>query len=158
MKWLQRDLALWRTTPTVAHPPPGRQMFRYVFLRDFPFTTKNHLSTSLPLNSSKYEFQSGATRQDAREVERECRRCWEQWKSGEAARAAGQWGGGRFALCRWKTTWGKNPAREIYVANIELFSFVVYYIQGGFFDCSALKMTKCQPLKEISELFLPKND
>ena len=31
-------------------------------------------------------------------------------------------------------------------------------IQGGFFDCSALKMTKCQPLKEISELFLPKND
>ena len=32
------------------------------------------------------------------------------------------------------------------------------YIQGGFFDCSALKMTKCQPLKEISELFLPKND
>ena len=32
------------------------------------------------------------------------------------------------------------------------------FIQGGFFDCSALKMTKCQPLKEISELFLPKND
>ena len=32
----------------------------------------------------------------------------------------------------------------------------MYYIQGGFFDCSALKMTKCQPLKEISELFLPK--
>ena len=31
-------------------------------------------------------------------------------------------------------------------------------VQGGFFDCSALKMTKCQPLKEISELFLPKND
>ena len=31
------------------------------------------------------------------------------------------------------------------------------YIQGGFFDCSALKMTKCQPLKEISELFLQKN-
>ena len=31
-------------------------------------------------------------------------------------------------------------------------------IQGGFFDCSVLKMTKCQPLKEISELFLPKND
>ena len=26
------------------------------------------------------------------------------------------------------------------------------------FYCSALKMTKCQPLKEISELFLPKND
>ena len=32
------------------------------------------------------------------------------------------------------------------------------HVQGGFFDCSALKMTKCQPLKEISELFLPKND
>ena len=29
-------------------------------------------------------------------------------------------------------------------------------IQDGFFYCSALKMTKCQPLKEISELFLPK--
>ena len=29
---------------------------------------------------------------------------------------------------------------------------------GWFFDWSALKMTKCQPLKEISELFLPKND
>ena len=29
-------------------------------------------------------------------------------------------------------------------------------IQGGFFDCSALKMTKCQPLKEFSELVLPK--
>ena len=27
-----------------------------------------------------------------------------------------------------------------------------------FFYCSTLKMTKCQPLKEISELFLPKND
>ena len=35
---------------------------------------------------------------------------------------------------------------------------VEYFIQGGFFDCSALKMTKCQPLKEISELFLPKNN
>ena len=34
----------------------------------------------------------------------------------------------------------------------------VRVVQGGFFDCSALKMTKCQPLKEISELFLPKND
>ena len=31
-------------------------------------------------------------------------------------------------------------------------------VQGGFFDCSALKMTKCQPLKEISKLFLPKNE
>ena len=31
-------------------------------------------------------------------------------------------------------------------------------IQGGYFYCSALKMTTCQPLKEISELFLPKND
>merc|ERR1712038_742119 len=30
-------------------------------------------------------------------------------------------------------------------------------LQGGFFDCSALKMTKCQPLKEISELFLRKS-
>ena len=28
--------------------------------------------------------------------------------------------------------------------------------QGGFFDRSALKMTKCQPLKEFSELVLPK--
>ena len=27
-----------------------------------------------------------------------------------------------------------------------------------FFYCSALKMLKCQPLKEISELFLPKNN
>ena len=34
----------------------------------------------------------------------------------------------------------------------------IQYVQGGFFDCSALKMTKCQPLKEISELFLLKND
>ena len=31
-------------------------------------------------------------------------------------------------------------------------------IQGGFFDWSALKMTKCQPLKEFSELVLPKNE
>ena len=31
-------------------------------------------------------------------------------------------------------------------------------VQGGFFDWSALKMTKCQPLKEFSELVLPKND
>ena len=30
------------------------------------------------------------------------------------------------------------------------------YIQGAFFYCSALKMTKCQPDREISELFLPK--
>ena len=29
-------------------------------------------------------------------------------------------------------------------------------IRGGFFDWSALKMTKCQPLKEFSELVLPK--
>ena len=29
---------------------------------------------------------------------------------------------------------------------------------GCFFCCSALKLTKCQLLKEISELFLPKND
>ena len=29
-------------------------------------------------------------------------------------------------------------------------------IQGGFFDWSALKMTKSQPLKEFSELVLPK--
>ena len=32
----------------------------------------------------------------------------------------------------------------------------VFYIQGGFFYCSALKMTKCQPDREIWELFLPK--
>ena len=32
------------------------------------------------------------------------------------------------------------------------------YIQGAFFDWSALKMTKSQPLKEFSELVLPKND
>ena len=31
-------------------------------------------------------------------------------------------------------------------------------IQGGFFDWSAQKMTKCQPLKEFLELVLPKND
>ena len=31
-------------------------------------------------------------------------------------------------------------------------------LQGGFFNWSALKMTKCQPLKEFSELVLPKND
>ena len=30
------------------------------------------------------------------------------------------------------------------------------YLQGAFFYCSALKMTKCQPDREISELFLPK--
>ena len=29
-------------------------------------------------------------------------------------------------------------------------------LQGGFFDWSALKMTKCQLLKEFSELVLPK--
>ena len=29
-------------------------------------------------------------------------------------------------------------------------------IQGSFFDWSALKMTKCQLLKEFSELVLPK--
>ena len=42
--------------------------------------------------------------------------------------------------------------------NLDNIPEVAIYIQGGFFDCSALKMTKCQPLKEISELFLPKND
>ena len=31
-------------------------------------------------------------------------------------------------------------------------------IQDGFFYYSAPKMTKCQPLKEISELFLPKDE
>jgi len=36
--------------------------------------------------------------------------------------------------------------------------YLNYYIQGGFFDWSALKMTKCQPLKEFSELVLLKND
>jgi len=30
------------------------------------------------------------------------------------------------------------------------------YIQGGFFNWSGLKMTKSQPLKEFSELVLPK--
>ena len=30
--------------------------------------------------------------------------------------------------------------------------------QGGFFDWSALKTTKCKPLKEFSELVLPQND
>ena len=30
------------------------------------------------------------------------------------------------------------------------------FVQGAFFYCSALKMTKCQPDREISELFLPK--
>ena len=29
-------------------------------------------------------------------------------------------------------------------------------IQGAFFYCSALKLTKCQLDREISELFLPK--
>ena len=32
------------------------------------------------------------------------------------------------------------------------------FIQGGFFNWSAQKMTKSQPLKEFSELVLPKND
>ena len=32
----------------------------------------------------------------------------------------------------------------------------MHIVQGAFFDCSALKMTKCQPDREISELFLPK--
>ena len=31
-----------------------------------------------------------------------------------------------------------------------------HLIQGGFFDWSALKMTKSLPLKEFSELVLPK--
>ena len=31
-------------------------------------------------------------------------------------------------------------------------------IQGGFFNWSAQKMSKSQPLKEFSELVLPKND
>ena len=30
------------------------------------------------------------------------------------------------------------------------------YIQGGFFNWSAQKMTKCQPDREFSELALPK--
>ena len=33
---------------------------------------------------------------------------------------------------------------------------ICYDLQGGFFDWSALKMTECQPLKEFSELVLPK--
>ena len=48
---MQRDNAIWRTKVPVAHPPLGRQMFRYVFPRD---NTRNHLSTNLPLNSFKY--------------------------------------------------------------------------------------------------------
>ena len=32
------------------------------------------------------------------------------------------------------------------------------YIQGGFFNWSAQKMTKSQSLKEFSEVVLPKND
>ena len=31
-------------------------------------------------------------------------------------------------------------------------------VQGASFDCSALKMTKCKPDREILELFLPKKD
>ena len=44
------------------------------------------------------------------------------------------------------------------IVKIDCGLFSYFIIQGGFFDCSALKMTKCQRLKEISELFLPKND
>ena len=44
------------------------------------------------------------------------------------------------------------------LTGIRFRDIIMTKIQGGFFDCSALKMTKCQPLKEISELFLPKND
>ena len=55
---------------------------------------------------------------------------------------------------------GRENSIDILPDTIARLTSVVekMYIQGGFFDCSALKMTKCQPLKEISELFLPKND
>ena len=53
---------------------------------------------------------------------------------------------------------GCNPFSAL--NKLKGFHFILFNadLQGGFFDCSALKMTKCQPLKEISELFLPKND
>ena len=54
---------------------------------------------------------------------------------------------GNYAI--WFGFFDNGLCRELMVSLV---------IQGGFFDCSALKMTKCRPLKEISELFLPKND
>ena len=35
-------------------------------------------------------------------------------------------------------------------------TMIVEYLQGAFFDWYALKMTDSQPLKEFSELVLPK--
>ena len=45
---------------------------------------------------------------------------------------------------------------NIFMINIHA-SPVLSQTTGCFFYWSALKMTKCQPLKEFSELVLPKN-
>ena len=58
--------------------------------------------------------------------------------------------------CNWPQD--RNNAWKRITERKTTWLFCKIYIQGGFFYCSALKMTKCQPLKEISELFLPKND
>ena len=39
---------------------------------------------------------------------------------------------------------------------IQTCSFLLHLLYRVFFYCSALKITKCQPLQEISDLFLPK--
>ena len=72
-------------------------------------------------------------------------RCWaEGGKLSEAATVVLWLLGGYYLLvCVW--FWN--------VSSEDL--FVLYRV---FFYCSALKMTKCQPRKEISELFLPNKD
>ena len=43
-----------------------------------------------------------------------------------------------------------------WVSQVSQISLGGPFIQGGFFNWSGLKMTKSQPLKEFSELVLPK--
>ena len=62
-----------------------------------------------------------------------------------------------------RESWVKMTFLDHYLAAIE--SIALNYAAattenytGWFFDCSALKMIKCKPLQDISELFLPKSD
>ena len=60
---------------------------------------------------------------------------------------------GSFSTVGEQEDFGAPSAVEVSLVYIDLFE---QNIQGGFFNWSGLKMTKSQPLKEFSELVLPK--
>ena len=59
---------------------------------------------------------------------------------------------GRFEKCHYVKSWLAKFTED----EEELTLLMLIIIQGAFFDWSALKMTKSQPLQEFSELVLPK--